>query len=906
MLTTPFRRFGTATCAVFLWFAPLMAENHTSLAESRLTPYVLSVIRKNYVDPSAIEPQEMLKGALDSLEVSVPEVLAQWEKTALTLTIGQATKKFDEAPLATTKDFWPALRDIYSFIDLNYHGETKRDELEYFVIDGMLKTLDPHSNIFRPKEYRDFKIGTKGNFGGIGTVIGMRDSKLTVISPIDGTPAFRAGLQAKDRIIQIGEDSTTNMNLNEAVEKLRGPVGTQVVLTVERDNHPNFSVALKRAIIRIDSVQSTMIQDHERNIGYLKVKSFQENTMDDLRTQLATLHKQTHKLDGLILDLRNNPGGLLTQAIDMADLFLDDGTIVSTVGANGKLLESYDAEGPGTEPNYPMLVIVNEGSASASEIVTGALQGHHRALILGTPTFGKGSVQQIYDLDDGGGLKMTIAEYLTAGNHSIQEIGVIPDIELDAITASAKYMNLLDDKSYGERDLEKHLKRHDQSLPQAGAKLKYLKAYEEETPDAEDKKEYSSALNLTDDFMVDFAKRLFAEVTPTPGTFWEHTQNVIAQAQSIEDQKLKQALEKLGIVWEPQAESADKPQVQITYTLKRAKKRATEALAGEEQEFELAAKNIGKGTFSQLIGQTESEMGVLSNKEFIFGKLAPGEERRWSVAFKPDKAIPTQHVPVTIKFQEGNRRAPASFKALVPIHGAERPQFAYRFHLGTPSDPKSTISGALPVGRTLPFTIDVKNASNATAPETAVTIKPSDSGKGPYIEAGRMKLGKLAPNESGSAQLKFHLDPAFAGNNFKLELIVADTSLFEAISDTLNFSLANSRVEPAMDHWYQAPVVPAPTGELPAVTKETHLPLHVLVHDDTQVKDLFIFVGEHKVFYQANAGANDHFDVTTDLPLKPGSNLITIAARDDENLIGRRTLSVYRMGDEAAPKTVGK
>ncbi len=483
------------------------AAPKVSLAQSTVISRAIRLISSNYVEPDRIDPDAMLKNALDSVAQSTPEILVIAEKGNYTVTIDQATRKFKVGHITQLRDLWRHLRNIFGFIDVNYQGEVKREDIAYAAIDGMLKSLDPHSNFFRPKEYAEFKVGTRGEFGGLGIVIGIRDAHLSIIAPIDDTPAARAGLKAQDKIIQIGEDSTVNMSLTEAVDRLRGRVGTRVVLTIERANRPHFTVTLKRAIIQIDSVKATSFKEKDRVIGYFRVKSFQENTMDDFQKQLRPMLKQAGEhFGGIILDLRNNPGGLLQQAVSMADLFLDHGVIVSTVGAHNRNLDAESATKVGTLPPYPMVVLVNEGSASASEIVAGALQIRKRALIIGTQTFGKGSVQTLYGMPGGGALKLTIAQYLTGGERSIQEIGITPDIKLQPMTidptGKIPDVDLLPNKRYSESDLSRHLLRHQKSAPPSPYTLSFVKHPEKIDQDEAQSRAYSNTVDPTGDFPI--------------------------------------------------------------------------------------------------------------------------------------------------------------------------------------------------------------------------------------------------------------------------------------------------------------------------------------------------------------------------------------------------------------------
>lgn len=870
--------------AIFLAAAPHVASSEPDyqLAEGDTLPRVLKLIQKNYVAPDIIDPSAMLQAAFDNIQRTIPEILAVQNGKTFTLTIDQATRSFPLRNINTLTDLWRQLRELFFFVDLHYHGETPLKDIEYLAVEGILKTLDPHSALFRPKEYREFQVGTKGNFGGIGIVIGTRDGHLTIIAPIDGTPAAHAGLKAQDKIVQIGEDSTVNMSLNDAVERLRGRVGTSVVLTVERVSRPQFNVTLKRAIIQIDSVQSAALVSNDKTIGYLKVKSFQENTMNDFLEQLGAMRKKAgDKFGGLILDLRNDPGGLLQQAIEMVDTFIDDGIIVSTVGANNKSLEQIGAAKSTTLPKFPVVVLINEGSASASEIVSGSLQAHNRALVVGTRSFGKGSVQTVYNLRDGSALKLTIAEYLTAGKNSIQEVGVTPDILLRPITISKDNMNLIPDKLYSESDLEMHLKRTAQELSESKYNVRYLTAVEDENnPD-----NYSTKLDLKNDFTVQFASDLLAK------TDLKEINEVIKDAQNIEEKKIVAELEKLGISWKREQEK-DRPTLQLTYKLIQKGKVVKSVLAGESAELLLNCKNISKSSFYRLIGQTSSDAGLFNNKEFAFGKIGPGEERSWSVKFETGKHMLSESVPVDVEFFEANNFAPKSLKLFVPIDGRPRPQFAYHYILGSPVKTKVKIDKALPIGKSIPLQINVRNIGPGTSEETIVSIKNVDT-KGPFIEIGRTKLGKIKPGESSSATLRFHVDPEFKSSSFKMELAIIDTELLESVSDQLEFTMESGNIDPAAGPWYQGPIIDL-AKDIPLTTNESLQMLDGFVTDDQMVKDVFIFLDNKKVFYQATADRQAKVKIRTQLDLKEGNNVITIAARDNNDLVSRQTITIYR------------
>ena len=318
--------------------------------------------------------------------------------------------------------------EVLREIEKNYVEEREPRDLIYGAIKGMVRSLDPHSAFMDKDEYKELMIETKGSFSGVGIEITIKDDMLTVVSPIEGTPAYAAGIQAGDRIIKIEGKTTKDMSMFEAVKNIRGPKGTSVTLTIVREGvEKPMDFAITRDVIPLKSVKGFLL---EPEIGYLRISNFQSTTVPDMSSSLNAL-EEGRNLQGLILDLRNNPGGLLAQAVKVADLFLDSGVIVSTKGRDNSQTMSMSAHKNETERDYPVIVLVNGGSASAAEIVAGALQDNKRALILGSRTFGKGSVQTILPLSNGAGLRLTTARYYTPNGDSIQLSGIKPDIELE-------------------------------------------------------------------------------------------------------------------------------------------------------------------------------------------------------------------------------------------------------------------------------------------------------------------------------------------------------------------------------------------------------------------------------------------------------------------------------------------
>ena len=320
--------------------------------------------------------------------------------------------------------------EVLETIKNEYVDEVDQADVMDAAINGILQSLDPYSAYMSPKSFEGMQTDTKGEFGGLGIEIGMESGVVKVITPIDDTPASRAGIKSGDYIVKINEEQVQGKSLTEAVELMRGPIGSEINLTIRRKNTKKaLEFKIKRAVIEVKSVVAKIIGKKEK-IGYLRLKSFNQNSDEQLFKKIKNFEKNK-KLNGYILDLRNNPGGLLTQAISITDFFLDDGEIVSTKGR--KISETrrfFSNKGDGIN-GKPLIVIINNGSASASEIVSGALKDHKRAIILGESTYGKGSVQSIIPLKNGGGIRLTISKYYLPSGKSISEVGVLPDIYLE-------------------------------------------------------------------------------------------------------------------------------------------------------------------------------------------------------------------------------------------------------------------------------------------------------------------------------------------------------------------------------------------------------------------------------------------------------------------------------------------
>ena len=411
------------------------------------------------------------------------------------LTVGQgvlAVRNGSEGalPLEQMRTF----TDVFTRIKSDYVEEVSDDELLEYAIRGMLNGLDPHSSYLNEEEFTELRVGTTGEFGGLGIEVGMEDGFVKVVSPIDDTPAAKAGMMSGDLIIRLDDTPVKGLSLNEAVKLMRGKPGSTLTLTVIREGEDRpLSIDIKRAVIKVTSVRHRMLED---NYGYVRISNFQTKTTADMLKAVKKLKEEADgNLQGLVLDLRNNPGGVLSGAVGVSDAFLNDGMIVYTDGREDDSKLRYDATNGDVLDGRPLVVLVNGGSASASEIVAGAMQDHGRGIVLGSKTFGKGSVQTIQDLPAGGAVKLTTSRYFTPDGRSIQGEGIVPDIKTNPGSFARP-----DDEGNGftpltESSLRGSLKNPNAEEPEEGVEP------EEPTSDAEKAQQEKDSL-MYDDYQL--------------------------------------------------------------------------------------------------------------------------------------------------------------------------------------------------------------------------------------------------------------------------------------------------------------------------------------------------------------------------------------------------------------------
>jgi len=831
--------FGVATHLALrlhgggLWegLTPAIAANNAVLATQAKGTYdltqlkvvneVLKTVRDRYVDPKRVKPKEMLLSALNYVQRDVAQVIVLHDDGAPTVKVRVDTqeREFRVDNVQGPWDVSARLREVFAFVQDGLRGtEVDLREVEYAACNGMLHTLDPHSVLLSPEAYKEMNLSTSGQFGGLGIVISIRDQQLTVINPMPGTPASRVGIKKYDRITKIGNESTLNMGLNEAVNHLRGAPGSKVSVFVHRDGVDGWQGSrpyeLTRETIHVASVEHRLL---DGNVGYVRLKQFQANTSSDLDAALTEM-KKSGELKGLVLDLRGNPGGLLDQAARIADKFITDGPIVATVGNPSEGREEKGAHVDGTEPNYPIALLVSGTSASASEIVAGAMKNHDRAMIVGETTFGKGSVQLVFnELPDKAALKLTIAQYLTEpGDISIQGTGVTPDIELDPMTVDAQEMDLnADSGMLKERDLSRSLSN---ARAREGQRPLETVRYDLNAKDRQELRERGGDPddNFQMDFQIRFARDLVARVPAgkRPDQL-RAAKTMINEARASELAKVAAELKTTGVDWSDApadvaalVASAAPPGVEVKIETDRPQNEVT---AGDPMNMKVTVTNKGTATLYRLSAVSKSDNFFFENKEFVFGKLEPGKSRTasaplgfcdieghkvGSTAPLPKDAPRVCRVPrdaltradgIKLHFEEARNRAPADAEARVAVKALERPTFAYTYQIA--DNRKGNGDGRLQRDEGLTMYLTVRNTGRGRSFETQANVR-NLSGDGLFLHEGRFDVSNMMPGETRKVAFTFDVEPQLTEPEAKVELSITDRDLRETVIDKIRIPFA--------------------------------------------------------------------------------------------------------------------
>jgi carboxyl-terminal processing protease len=868
-----------------------------------------------YVDPKRIVPITLLESAFRSMESQYTAVLVDVapDKKSATVRAGGFDRSFDLSQLSGSADIARVIDQVVDFIAERLGPDVEKDKLLYLAVNGALRELDPHTNIFSMKHFKDFKTTTSGSFGGIGFTFNAADGELTIISPIPDTPAARAGLQSGDKIVFIDGVPTTNMSSDTAVGRMRGEPGTPVTLTVAREGWSEpHDFPIIREIIKIVSVESRLLNGESGPpVVYARVKNFQTDTSAELAAAIRKL--ETPATAGVILDMRDNPGGLLDEAVRLADGFLDEGTIVSTRNRSGRGKAETAGRSDAPFTRLPLVVLVNRGSASAAEIVSAALQDK-RALLVGERTFGKGSVQQAFPLSDGGGVLLTVAQYLTPGDVSIQSIGVMPDIALEPVLVTPERLQLAAVKSHmGEADLENAFSTWGNSHREAVASQRFLRT-EDRDRDLLAKKreerreptEQEKAAKLAAEFEVRLARRILGAAkgrkdAATRTGLLAVAREVIGKSGPEEEQKIGAALAARAIDWSNGSTAAAGATAKLVARLPQGQL----LKAGEKTGITIAVTNTGTETLHRVWGRTVSANPLLKNLDFAFGSIAPGQTREWTAPFEVPGVVEERWDALALTLQSGGADPATVTGGSLEIKARPAPEYAYRYTLRDENlqDKAKSGDGRLQEGERARLDVEVTNRGKAESPLLEVNLS-ADEKEELYLEEARRKIEKVAPGATQKAQFSFKVIRPLESGRVKVGLSFTDRAAGGFFMDSVElptdapYTATEARVPP------QIALVDPP----PLVTDAEQVLLTLSATDDGSVKDVVVYRGEKKLTYARNREGAAPFPVTLTVPLENGSNRIVIVARDDKDIPAQKVLYVHRRGGDAvaAAEAAGK
>jgi carboxyl-terminal processing protease len=951
--------------------------------------HTLVRIKDRYVDPSRIDPKKMLYAALDYVQLNIPEVLVEADqpRNKIKVTVNDKPEVFDTDDVDSPWRLSSKLGKIFKFIEVNMNAGADLAKVEYAAVNGMLSTLDPHSILMDPEQARDMDVSTSGKFGGLGIVIRMIDRKLTVVKPMRDTPAWRKGIKAGDHIVKINNEPTENLTSNEAVDRMRGDPKTAVTLWIQRKKDETLlRFDLIRDVIRVSQVEHKLL---DKNVGYIKVKQFSKGISSDVAEAMRDMKAQG--ATAWILDLRGNPGGLLEEAVQLSDLFVDSGTVVTTV--SGRDREARRAERGFGDTTSSLAVLVNGGSASASEIVAGALKNLDRAAIIGTRTFGKGSVQELYDNDDHSKLKLTIAQYLTPGDRSIQNLGIVPDIALQRMylpeknDAPTDFVRMLAPTHvYGEKDLDSHLvstyakdsDKPEYEIPFLVERKKpavEVKDKEVKPPDDEDAPDEDE---IVEDFEIRLAKELVATVTAsTRPKLVAGASRLVARVRGDEEKKLVAALANIGVDWAAAPNQTESPNLDVALSV--SPKGAIKA--GEIVSVTATVKNSGGGSAWRVLPRIHTDDGVFEDVELPIGKVGPGETKTYTAKLQVPKDAYDRADRLGLEVREARNAASKVTPAELRIEAAPRPVFAYAWQLVD----EGNGDGLVQKGEKYRLLIQIKN-TGAGATQDATVLLRNATGDGVKLDRSRFELKEppatankkaqpwehsLAPGQVVELEFPVETEQTLRGDELVLELMSYDSTLDVQASEKLHFKVMPSVTgaaargdvtvkSPTAIHAgasddtsviggapkgasYSALATFGPWTKVKLGTRVGYLPSSALtsggngggtyvvawnatpptivlatkgletnadtyrlkgtVTDETHVEDVYVFVSNQaskiesrKVFYRSNRGAKDRkqLDFSIDLPLWPGSNMVTVVARENTNVKSVKTMFVYR------------
>ena len=889
-----------------------------AVSEHTLVAEVLMHLQLDYIDSEKLEPELLLEGALTELERMVPEV---WVEThlhqsdsipTLQVNVGNEKTVLSIMQLQELYDLHLVLQKLKKHL-LQMDLQLTKSRIEQIFANGILHQLDEYS-VLLPKEiFHEFNINLGGHFAGVGLVVGMRDGYLTVIAPMDGSPASKAGMLPLDKIVEVDGEKTEHMTLDEILHRLRGEIGSPVKLSVLRKGHSKaLQFVLHREQIQVESVVIYELGSEGKSVKYARIKNFQIETSQELKNKLGDL-KNT---EGLILDLRNNPGGLLEEAVKVSDLFLEWKKRIVSTKSSSESTTHYSKQLFANE-NYltiPIIVLINHGSASASEIVAAALQQNERAIVIGQPSFGKGTVQTVWDLKKGYGLKLTVGEYLTPSGHSIHRIGVVPNLQLNPVSIPVK-------KADSQNVTQTTKTFENQNLPDLQSPVDLERFYMisgfegEKTNNSEDSikirylsrhsKQYDESQIVDKNVITDKLKEDIAIETAIRALMHWNTGNIKSVLQQISREieqkelaKITGALAVHGIDWSlnPFLKSPAGENLKLSWS--------AETISDDLLQLDVQLKNEGLIDAQRLIIVTKSSNGLLDGLEFPIGRLLPEKIETRLVNINISAGMMDETEPVELIIFDHNFQKIKSFKEQLIF--LEKPVTFFRVSMKIFDNGKfgseGNGDGKVQSGETIALSFKITNMSKKLIPELMFYIKGTEGSF--RINRGKIVLKNLYPeidqkdfflfqvksNSSRLGKIIMEMDAKNSGAPKISKLWVLDNLLPEKQVLTPVF----------VDLKWQDLDGNIVKGE----TLQDTLMFSGKVKNAGEVRDLYVHLNDKKVFYTANLNHHNEFgdkiDNNREFPFKtvinlsPGINQISVFSRGRHGFTSERKLRMLK------------
>ncbi len=911
------------------------------LLKGQLVNAVFACIGRYYIDFNRLKVHEVLSDAMKGVERAVPNVMVSVDTHAARVQIDGTDEVFGIGGVEYWADLRDLLKEILHFIESSGKCPVTYRELEYAALSDILSGFDPYCKLYQPRDFERAENLGASSFVGLGMDVEFREGSLAIIKIYENSSAHRAGLQPGDRIIEIDGESARKMSLREALQRLAGPEGTNVAVSIVRNSYIK-TYTLRRQRVEVQNVTTVLL---EGDIGYIRIGNFQDGTFETVVKALEGLKKEAN-LNGLVIDFRGNYGGVMDEIIRVGDLLLSSGVLNIKVSTGKGYPDFVRARPSGNrEERYPLVVLIDEGSASGSEILAAAFKENGRAIVMGEQSFGKACIQQIFVLKGKYAVKLTTARYYTPHGRYIQFVGLAPDVLLIPIRVDRDNPTLTRRVHY----LNEGLIRARIERPVGEEKPAASLAYFDENPSAKRPGPESN-------YEVQLAMRLIEEGALSGGVVrWDVCERVLRRAQKEEEKKIVKALEGQGIDWSSGLpEGTPSPLARINLD-----KEINEVDAGEPIYFIVSVENLGDGALYRVLGRSSSTNPVFDGLEFPIGQIEPDRSGSYMLKVVVPEDSLDRRDEVVIKFTEDNGFAPDDLVAWVTTWAQLTPVFAYSYKILTGAGGKD--DGLIKRGEQVELVLTVKNIGEGDSKDTVVMLRPLDPG-GIAIHNPRVGLGMLGAREEETVKFGLAVGDT-SPDRLELEVVIADLNLginlfsklllpierahinVAAYSGTLRVSGDGAKVyggrsetSPALtpliadsiirsdgrvNDWFRVPLTGGfygwvnvrDVGEVsyndgrmkdeqgitpvsflpfrpPVITlregvltaRRGNVDLKFHVEDDQDVRAVYVMVNDVKVFYEYNKNRTSECDFTAELPIAKGLNLVRIVAYDDQGL----------------------